>query len=563
MRNLVLPLACAVLLASTAAASDLRSPFKVVARNPALGTLDVEVDTNSIIDLAARGDTVLRGVALPGGAALDLELTRVDLARCKFEFFVDNVAAPGLLDALDLSVWMGHVVGSSDSEVALSFSHTGCMGWVRRDGEQFHLVPDAGRFVWVDDASYGAAGVGIGSYCDADSLPVPPSVSPSTSGPTQRALSGPQFLTTQLYECKVAVETDYQLFQRWNNLATQTSYVTSLLAWASYRYEEQIRTVLTYPYVMFYTTAADPWVAQENGGTAGTLLSEFRAAWQNNVPSGGHLGCFLSGASLGGGVAWLPGLCNGTYNFSVCGNINGQTIFPIAVRPTNWDFMVLAHEVGHNFGSKHTHSYCPPLDQCAPSGYFGSCQTAQVCTNQGTIMSYCHLCSGGTSNITTYFHPTCVTDMRTRVETTCLPVYCADPVVYCNGKVNSLGCTPAISYTGHPTLSGLDDFHVVCSQTLNLQNGILFWGTAIASTSFQGGMRCVALPLVRTALQVAGSGAPGNNCTGTYDFFFSHAYTASESVGVGDTLYAQYWSRDPLSPSSTGLSNALHFTWCN
>ena len=72
---------------------------------------------------------------------------------------------------------------------------------------------------------------------------------------------------------------------------------------------------------------------------------------------------------------------------------------------------VITHELGHNAGTPHTHDFCPPLDRCAPSGNFGQCQTSQTCINNGTIMSYCHLCSGGMANMVLSFHPSCVTSI--------------------------------------------------------------------------------------------------------------------------------------------------------
>src|SRR5207253_8420266 len=59
------------------------------------------------------------------------------------------------------------------------------------------------------------------------------------------------------------------------------------------------------------------------------------------------------------------------------------------------------HELGHNFGTPHTHCYSPPLDKCF-SGEAG-CYSGPVVASRGTIMSYCHLLAGGLSNIDLVF----------------------------------------------------------------------------------------------------------------------------------------------------------------
>ena len=33
-------------------------------------------------------------------------------------------------------------------------------------------------------------------------------------------------------------------------------------------------------------------------------------------------------------------------------------------------------------------------------------------------------------------------------------------------------------------------------------------------------------------------------------------------MDAGETFYAQWWMRDPASPSTTGFSNAVKFTVC-
>jgi hypothetical protein len=215
--------------------------------------------------------------------------------------------------------------------------------------------------------------------------------------------------------------------------------------------------------------------------------------------------------------------------------------------------MVLTHELGHNFGAPHTHSYCPPVDQCATN-----CTGTTACTTEGTIMSYCHGCPGGTANITTYFHPVSVADMRARVEATCLPLYAADPVPYCSSAINSQGCAPLIGWEGHPTLSGLDDFVVTAEWVLNSKSGMLFHGSIPAAIPFHGGTLCVGAPVARTTLQASGGAPPpAADCSGSFRLAWSHDDLAL--LGAGSTVYCQYWYRDGAAAGGVGLTDALSF----
>ena len=258
-------------------------------------------------------------------------------------------------------------------------------------------------------------------------------------------------------------------------------------------------------------------------------------------------------------MAWLGGLCNPPYNFNVCGNIGGTVQFPVVQQSGNWDFIVAAHEMGHNFSAPHTHDWCPPLDECAPSGYFGSCQQQQVCSSSGTTMSYCHLCSGGTANITTSFHDTNVAQMRSWIEGSCLPLYVRNAEIYCSAKPNSQGCTPQIDADGHATLAGLDDFHVTASNVLNNKPGILFYGSGKAQLPFGGGTKCVQPPTRRTVVQDSGGNVGPDDCSGTLDLHMSHFWFNSQGLPSGTFLFAQYWTYDPGFNNGTGLTDAIKF----
>jgi hypothetical protein len=132
--------------------------------------------------------------------------------------------------------------------------------------------------------------------------------------------------------------------------------------------------------------------------------------------------------------------------------------------------------------------------------------------------------------------------------------------VYCTGKTNSLGCVPAIGTNGVQPSKSAGNFTVTCVNAIGQKNGLLFWGFAPAAAPFQGGIKCVASPTLRTPNQPSG-GAAGS-CNGSYAFTFDTGYLAANSVDPGDTLYAQWWMRDPAIASTTGLSNAVQFTVC-
>lgn len=562
MRTLTLALLAFVAFASSARAQDW--PLEIARRLDGGAHLELSTRSAELAALTTLERVRFERVPLPGGSTVELDLERLHHERLGFGFQVDGTPFPGLLSGLDLSVWRGRVVGEPESEVALAFSQAGSQGWIQRGDALLHLVSASSEDIHLVDASRLAqAGFEARFLCALDGLqPEGEQVPrPRTPEPPLTKAGG----AAPLYECSIAIETDWQLNQVFaGDLLAETVYVVALLTWASYRFEEQIGTVFSAPYVQFYTTPADPWTVPDVGGNCIDMIYEFQAAWQGSVPAGAELGHFLSGAPLGCGVAFIAGICDPTENFSVTGNIDGNNVFPIQVGPTNFNFYGVTHEIGHNFDAIHTHDYCPPIDECAPPGYFGPCQTQKVCITGGTNMSYCGGCPGGYANITTFFHPQSVSDMRSFVEGSCLPLACPDPIEYCSAKISSLGCVPNIGWEGHPTSSGLDDFVVSADQIHNNQNGLLFYGAAAASQSFNGGTLCVAPPIQRLAVQASGgSGPPTNDCSGSFAQSWTHGDFGTPGLLPGTTVFCQYWFRDSNSSGGSGLSNALEFTVCN
>jgi metallopeptidase family M12-like protein len=106
----------------------------------------------------------------------------------------------------------------------------------------------------------------------------------------------------------------------------------------------------------------------------------------------------VSGKPVQGGIAYVNVLCNASFGYGVS-QVFGS--FDLAMPSQIWDVEVFAHELGHEFGSPHTHCYSPPVDMCY--NMEAGCYSGAVVPSQGTIMSYCHLNAGGLANISLVF----------------------------------------------------------------------------------------------------------------------------------------------------------------
>jgi hypothetical protein len=135
------------------------------------------------------------------------------------------------------------------------------------------------------------------------------------------------------------------------------------------------------------------------------------------------------------------------------------------------------------------------------------------------------------------------------------------PTIYCDAKRNSLGCEPMIAYSGTPSLSGPDDFHIRCTNVRSNIVGKFVWSQGPNSAPFHGGTLCVQVPAARTT-PTSSLGTFGLNCSGEYSWHFTNAYLLSKGMAAGATAYVQMSARDPgfAAPLNHSLSAAVSFT---
>lgn len=135
-------------------------------------------------------------------------------------------------------------------------------------------------------------------------------------------------------------------------------------------------------------------------------------------------------------------------------------------------------------------------------------------------------------------------------------------VVYCTAKTNSLGCVPAIGASqGYASAAGPDHFFVLADEILSSQFGVFIWSQAGNLIPFGGGVLCLGAPVIRAGALNSGGSPPGVDCSGTFSFHFSQHVMALGQLEAGDTVFCQFWSRDPgfAAPQNISLTDALKF----
>lgn len=328
----------------------------------------------------------------------------------------------------------GRVAGDESSHAFLAVSDAGTFGYVETDERTFI----------ISSGPYGR-GLPTVSY-DLTDLPPGLIETPEWTCSTPESPERPQLPgdggvagTQPCRQVRIAFETDYEFLQLFGgNSNAATGYISTLASALTSIYNRDLNTRMVAVYSRLWTTPSDPWTATNTSGQ----LEEFVGYWNVNMNSiARDLAHFLSGRGLGGGVAYLPGLCNGT-PFGVSANLAGYFPTPLVDNNgQNWDIMVTAHELGHNFGAPHTHNYSPPIDGCGSSPQ--DCSAAAG--GNGTIMSYCHLCGGGMSNIKLRFHPGNIATMEQHLSSIgCNYTGTVRPPVAFLDRVNVLAGTPTL-----------------------------------------------------------------------------------------------------------------------
>jgi len=212
--------------------------------------------------------------------------------------------------------------------------------------------------------------------------------------------------STLNFEAVIAIDTDTEWLAGFNNDAAAASdWIVNLFLAMNVMFERDIATRLLLGDVIL-RTGPDPYTVANNRSEQ---LYEFGEYWRvNKGDIDRDFAAMFSGRNINAnsfsGIAWINQYCQ---NGWVSGSITGGSYSYNAIG-SNWSensaAKFVGHELGHNFGSPHTHCYSPAIDECygGESGCFSGPASCPA-SGAGTTMSYCHLNSGCGS--TPDFHP--------------------------------------------------------------------------------------------------------------------------------------------------------------
>ena len=213
-----------------------------------------------------------------------------------------------------------------------------------------------------------------------------------------------------LSECvEVAIDIDFYTYGTFgSDCYPAVEWALALLAGVNTIYTNDLDALINIQasYIHVWETT-DPYNGITND--AGTMLDTFRMEWLTNSDLANvqrdlvHL-MTRRGNTGTGGIAYLDVVCSAQYGVGFSSYLDPTTTYDLS--NYSWNLNVVGHELGHNFGSNHTH-WCG-----WPGGPIDNCYEAEgTCTNEpqaqvGTMMSYCHAVSGGSVNLN--FHPTVI-----------------------------------------------------------------------------------------------------------------------------------------------------------
>lgn len=372
--------------AVSASTGQTYTPFTPLEFKTNQGSMRAHFDASQYMTLCQQEQLTL-SVPTPDGSSLVLELEKFTVTNSESKVLSQNGSSRPMSPTV-AALFRGTVAAEPLSHAYLAISQNGLVNGyaVRQSGETFFIStsPQSLSSSAVVISRADAFGE-IPEFVEACGLKAPLSSQKASGVKANSAIhtnAGPRLIT-------IVAEADEFYLKLFPDEPTAEAYIVQLMGAISDIYERDLACRIIIDRIRIWTSGPEDFGADDLGG--------FQDWWlANNNDNGINIVHLFSGRRdlSYGGVAFVNGFC-GNPAFSIGGYLNGLFPDPLGAPDLrNWDVIVVAHEMGHNMGTFHTHDgYTPTIDDCGNG-----------VPSRGGIMSYCHTHPGYTRNIDLDFH---------------------------------------------------------------------------------------------------------------------------------------------------------------
>ncbi len=379
----------------------IESPLQPLSARPDETVIPLSLDLNAYRAIKSAENIRLTDFALGSDLRADLVLRRIEVFAENARIVQGTPRGDIPLPRPDMVLLSGRIADRPGSKVFLSLSPHGNNGLIWMAGKTF--IVSSGRNANAAPSvvyELGALPPGTMKWrdfkCETDKVAARMPGLAVRNALIRQSSPATTTAASEWRRVQLAIETDREFtsYLFGGDMDAAGVYAGTLIAAVSEIYANNVDTSLDITYLRLWPGSTDPWDESDTEDQ----LYQFQDYWNLNMGYvERHAAHFLSGRSLGGGIAYVSALCFTGWDYGLSSGIDGYFPYPLQDNHgSNWDVFVVAHELGHNFGAPHTHDMRPPIDNCAS----GNCSV----TPNGTIMSYCGSCPGGMTNILLSFH---------------------------------------------------------------------------------------------------------------------------------------------------------------
>ena len=395
-------------LFNTSPARDSRSADEFVSD---ASFLDIKTEVLDQINLTKPEDLTLN-IPLNDGSIIQVDLTKNDILA---EGFNISDITGGTIHSYTPGLYYKGVVRGKElfTLAAISIFKDHVMGIISDERGNWNLGPvkdknnkNTNEYIYYNDVDMlkkNEFKCGIEGIEEESTFPVKENPENTQLG---NGLDNPSTVPLKVY-----FVADYSLYVAANgNLQTLADYITGFFNSVSAIYQNE-----SIPFQIAYIAAYTQQDPMANAPGTYEMRQIFGAQIQNNMQGGDIANLLSIRTDVSGGLAYIRSLCQ-PYNpadssgsYCVCVIEGNYQPYP----NYSWTVTVVAHEMGHNTGSRHTHACVwprpgggvGPIDTCIInaenstfSGFPEACvpiQPVQGCYSpaNGTVMSYCHFCN--------------------------------------------------------------------------------------------------------------------------------------------------------------------------